>query len=80
MTTNPRTDTHVSANLSVTATFAINQYTLTYTAGQYGSISGITPQDRQLRCGRHVGHGLLPTTVIILSDGTTTPTTERPQD
>src|SRR4029077_20245000 len=39
-----RTDTNVTANLSVTATFAINTYTLTYTAGANGSIVGTTPQ------------------------------------
>ena len=43
-TTNPRTDTNVTANISVMAGFAINQYTLTYTAGANGSISGATPQ------------------------------------
>ncbi len=39
-----RTDTDVTANISVTANFAINTYTLTYTAGANGSISGTTPQ------------------------------------
>jgi len=39
-----RTDTSVTANLSVTATFAINAYTLTYAAGANGTISGTTPQ------------------------------------
>jgi len=39
-----RTDTNVTANISVTANFAINTYTLTYTAGSHGSISGISPQ------------------------------------
>ncbi|MCP5542668.1 MAG: immunoglobulin domain-containing protein [Akkermansiaceae bacterium] len=39
-----RTDTNVLADLNVTATFAINQYTLTYTADSNGSISGTTPQ------------------------------------
>ena len=43
-TTNPRTDTGVTANISVTASFAINTYTLTYTAGANGSISGTSPQ------------------------------------
>ena len=40
----PRTDTNVTANISVTANFAINTYTLTYTAGANGSITGTTPQ------------------------------------
>jgi hypothetical protein len=39
-----RTDTSVIANISVTANFAINIYTLTYTAGAHGSISGTSPQ------------------------------------
>src|SRR5439155_905177 len=43
-TANPRTDTNVTANISVTANFAINTYTLTYTAGAHGSITGTTPQ------------------------------------
>jgi hypothetical protein len=43
-TQNPRTDTNVMADISVTATFAINTYTLTYTAGANGSISGTSPQ------------------------------------
>ena len=41
---NPRTDTNVTANVSVTANFAINTYTLTYTAGANGSITGTSPQ------------------------------------
>jgi uncharacterized repeat protein (TIGR02543 family) len=43
-TTNPRTDTNVTANITVSASFAINTYTLTYTAGANGTISGATPQ------------------------------------
>src|SRR5207245_8500523 len=39
-----RTDTNVTANISVTASFAINTYTLTYTAGANGTISGSSPQ------------------------------------
>lgn len=39
-----RTDTNVSGDISVTAEFAINTYTLTYTAGTGGTISGTTPQ------------------------------------
>ena len=39
-----RTDVNVTANLSVTASFAINTYTLTYSAGANGTISGTTPQ------------------------------------
>lgn len=43
-TDNPRTDLNVTANLTVTANFAIDTHTLTYTAGPNGSISGDTPQ------------------------------------
>ena len=43
-TDNPRTDTNVTTNITVTASYAINTYTLTYTAGSDGSISGSTPQ------------------------------------
>src|SRR5262249_12763503 len=39
-----RTDSNVHADVNVTATFAINTYTLTYTAGTNGSITGTTPQ------------------------------------
>jgi hypothetical protein len=43
-TANPRTDTNVTANISVVASFAANSYTLTYTAGQNGAVSSNTPQ------------------------------------
>ena len=39
-----RTDANVTANLSVTGSFAINSYTLTYGAGSNGSVSGSTSQ------------------------------------
>ncbi len=41
---NPRTDAGVTNNLSVTANFAINSYTLTYIAVTNGAISGTSPQ------------------------------------
>ena len=44
MLTATRTDTNVTANVSVTANFAINTYTLTYTAGANGTITGTSPQ------------------------------------
>ena len=44
------------ANLSVTANFAADTFTLTYTAGTGGTITGI-PADGRLRRGRHAGHG-----------------------
>jgi len=43
-TDNPRTDTSVAADVSVTANFTINSYDLTYTAGDNGSITGSTSQ------------------------------------
>src|SRR5262249_60653162 len=39
-----RTDSNVVADLGVTATFAINSYSLVYNAGSNGSISGTSPQ------------------------------------
>ena len=39
-----RTDTHVTASLSVTANFAIDTFMLTYTAGTGGTLSGISPK------------------------------------
>ena len=39
-----RTDTNVTGNITVTASFAIDTYTLTYTAGSHGSIVGTSPQ------------------------------------
>jgi hypothetical protein len=43
-TDNPRTDTNVTNDVTVTANFAIDQFTLTYTAGPNGSITGDSPQ------------------------------------
>ena len=43
-TANPRTDPNVTADISVTANFAINTYALTYTAGSNGTITGTSPQ------------------------------------
>ncbi len=42
---NPRTDASVTNNLTVTASFAINTYTLTYSSGSTNStLSGSSPQ------------------------------------
>jgi len=57
---NPRTETNVTADTSVTANFEINTYTLTYTAGENGSISGTTPQN--------VNHGSDGTAVEAIPD------------
>ena len=45
-TSNPRTDTNVTANISVTASFVASAttYTLTYTAGANGTLTGTTTQ------------------------------------
>ncbi|MGE0077819.1 MAG: LamG-like jellyroll fold domain-containing protein [Bacteroidales bacterium] len=43
-TDNPRTDKNVTNNISVTANFEAIIFTLSYSAGEHGSISGITPQ------------------------------------
>ena len=43
-TANPRTDSNVTANVTVTANFAVNTYTLAYTAGANGTLTGTSPQ------------------------------------
>lgn len=43
-TSNPRTDTDVSEDIDVTASFAIDAFTLTYSAGSHGSIQGPASQ------------------------------------
>jgi hypothetical protein len=44
VTTAARTDANVTANISVTASFAVNTYTITFSAGSNGSISGTKTQ------------------------------------
>src|SRR5438094_168383 len=39
-----RTDSNVTGNISVTASFAINTFTLTYAAGSNGTLTGSSPQ------------------------------------
>ena len=58
LTNATRTDTNITTTISYTANFAINSYTLTYTAGANGSISGTSPQT--------VSHGGNGTTVIAI--------------
>lgn len=60
ITDNPRQDLAVTADINVTANFAINTYTLTYTAGENGTISGTTPQT--------VNHGSNGTPVEAVPD------------
>ncbi|MHB8808420.1 MAG: InlB B-repeat-containing protein [Desulfobulbaceae bacterium] len=57
-TANPRTDSNVTADITVTANFAINTYTLTYTAGANGTLTGTTPQT--------VNHGASGTAVTAV--------------
>jgi len=44
ITTTRRTDENVTDDVTVTANFTINTYTLTYTAGAHGTISGTSSQ------------------------------------
>ncbi len=74
VTTASRTDTNVTADKSVTANFAANTYTLTYTAGANGTITGTSPQTVN-----HNGSGTAVTAVadsgyhfVNWSDGVTT--------
>lgn len=55
-----RTDANVTSALTVSAAFAINTYTLTYTAGDHGSVVGTTPQT--------VNHGSSGTEVTATPD------------
>ena len=57
VTDNPRTDINVTGNITVTANFAINIYTLNYQAGPGGTIAGETTQT--------VEHGGDGATVIV---------------
>jgi len=59
-TDNPRTDTGVMTDISVTANFEINSYSLNYIAGANGSISGATSQT--------VNHGSDGTSVTAVPD------------
>jgi len=60
LTTATRTDANVTANLTAEAEFAINTYTLTYTASVGGSITGIPTQT--------VSHGEDGTPVTAVPD------------
>ncbi|EQB87807.1 cation transporter-like permease [Clostridium punense] len=74
ITTPSRTDSNIMGDISITANFAINEYTLKYTAGANGSITGNTSQT--------VAHGASGTEVTAVpntgyhfigwSDGVTT--------
>jgi autotransporter-associated beta strand protein len=43
-TNDPRTDANVTNNVAVTANFVVPTFSLTYTAGANGTISGVSPQ------------------------------------
>ena len=69
------TFTNVTAAHTISATFAINTYTLTYTAGPERHDTGTTPPDGRPRWQRHRGHrrSRAPaTTSCRWSDGVTT--------
>ncbi|NLV44216.1 MAG: hypothetical protein GXY07_06930, partial [Candidatus Hydrogenedentes bacterium] len=75
VTDNPRKDLNVGSDLDVTALFAIKTFTLNYTAGVGGSISGVTPQ-----IVNYDANGLIVTAVNVTgyhftswSDGVMTP-------
>jgi alpha-tubulin suppressor-like RCC1 family protein len=57
---NPRTDRVVSSDITVTAQFAAGLYTLTYRAGNHGSLTGPSPQ--------RVAHGNDGATVTAVPD------------
>jgi hypothetical protein len=57
-TDNPRTDANVTTDVAVTANFSINRYSLTYTAGANGFVSGDSPQT--------VDHGAAGTAVTAI--------------
>ena len=61
LTTAARTDGNLTDALAITATFAINTYTLTYLAGPNGYISGISPQT--------VNYGASGTAVSAVGNG-----------
>ena len=60
ITQNPRTDKAVSADISVTAQFAVNTYVLNYSAGANGTITGTTLQT--------VNHGANGTEVTAVAN------------
>jgi hypothetical protein len=57
-TQNPRQDDNVSGNISVTASFALTYYSLTYSAGSHGSLTGNISQS--VPCG---GNGTAVTAI-----------------
>ncbi len=59
-TDNPLTLTNVVANMSVTANFTLNTYTVDFTAGTGGSLTGTSPQT--------VNHGTATTMVTAVPD------------
>jgi len=59
-TDNPRTDENITQDISVTAEYAIDTFTLEYAAGANGSISGYTPQT--------VNYGASGTAILAVPD------------
>ena len=76
LATAARTDTNVTSNITVTANFAINTYTLTYSAGANGSITGTSPQTVAYGAGWHLGHGGSRTRTTTSSTGPTRSTVD----
>lgn len=59
-TTNPRTDTDVTGDISVTANFAINSYSLDYSVGAHGTLIGSVSQS--------VDHGSDGSPIRVVTD------------
>lgn len=76
-TANPRTDTKITTNMSVTANFAINTYTITASAGSNGTVTpaGVTTKNY----GDSQAYTITPTTgyhiVSVTVDGSAVATT-----
>lgn len=60
LSSNPRTDTGITGNVSVTANFVSSTYTLSYSAGSGGSLSGSISQS--------IAYGMNGTAVIAVPD------------
>ncbi|MEI7497774.1 MAG: FISUMP domain-containing protein [Candidatus Falkowbacteria bacterium] len=60
LTNQTRTDSNIRSNQTYTASFTINNYTITYTAGANGTLSGVTTQT--------VAYGSTGTEVVAIPD------------
>ena len=66
-----RTDLNVTANITVTANFAIDTFTLTYTAGAGGTIEGTSPQTVNYGADGTAGYRRSRTSATTSSTGLT---------